>query len=256
MQIHTWERQISWSGGNYCSFNNCASWSKGISNSFSKFLYCLENEQWHLTFIYPLFQIHFPTDSLFHSLSHLNIISSFIHYSFFIIIYSFYIHSQQLYFSIKSIIFTTFFAILSQESHQNLIWKIVTSSNLNPLLKLYFYSPILANNNMLLKIYCENIVVEFLNYHFFFFIYYFSFLSFYHPYASFLFFLLIFLHHTCIPIYTILSLFVFSTFHFPKPPSLFLSPVLFLNFFFFFFHFLLNSNTLSNFLCNKKRRNR
>ena len=31
------------------------------------------------TFIYPLFQIHFPTDSL----SHLNIISSFIIYYFF-----------------------------------------------------------------------------------------------------------------------------------------------------------------------------
>ena len=82
----------------------------------------------------------------------------------------------------KSIIFTTFFAILSQESHQNLMWKIVTNSNLNPLLKLYFYSPILANNNILLKIYCENIMVEFLNYHFF------SFLPFYHSYVSFLLF--------------------------------------------------------------------
>ena len=82
---------------------------QGISSSFSKFLYCLENEQWHLTFTYPFFQIHFPTDSL----SHLNIISSFILYSFFIIIYSFYIHFQQLYFSMKSVIFTTFFTILS-----------------------------------------------------------------------------------------------------------------------------------------------
>ena len=54
---------------------------------------------------------------------------------------------------------------------------------------------------MLLKIYCENIVIEFLNCHFFF-IYYFSFLSFYHSYVSFLlFFLLVFLHHTRIPIY-------------------------------------------------------
>ena len=35
------------------------------------------------TFIYKLFQIHFPIDSLSHSLSHLNIISSFIIYSFF-----------------------------------------------------------------------------------------------------------------------------------------------------------------------------
>ena len=116
--------------------------------------------------------------------------------------------------------------------------KIVTSSNLNPLLKLYFYLPILANNNILFKIYCENIVVQFLNYHFFFFILFFiSFFLFYHPYVSLFFFflfffLLIFLHHTCIPIYPIPSLFVFSTFHFPKPPSLFLSPVLFLNFFF------------------------
>ena len=76
----------------------------------------------------------------------------------------------------KSVIFTTFFAILSQKSHQNLMWKVIASSNLNLPLKLYFYLPILANNNMLLKIYCENIVVEFLNCPFFF-----SFLSFYHP---------------------------------------------------------------------------
>ena len=106
---------------------------------------------------------------------------------------------------------------------------------------------------MLLKIYCENIVVEFLNFHFFF-LYYFSILSFYHPNVSFFFFSLEFSPpHT----YTHISLsypFFFSTFHFPKPPSLFLSPALFLNF--FFFHFLLDSNTLSNFLYNKKWRNR
>ena len=93
---------------------------------------------------------------------------------FFIIIYSSYIHSQQLYFSIKSIIFTIFFAILSQESHQNLMWKVVISSNLNLLLKLFFYSSILANNNLLLKIYCENIVVAFLNCLFLFFILFFQ----------------------------------------------------------------------------------
>ena len=63
----------------------------------------------------------------------------------------------------KNVIFTTFFAILSQESHQNLMWKVITSSNLNPPLKLFFYSPILANNNLLLKIYFENIVVAFFN---------------------------------------------------------------------------------------------
>ena len=155
----------------------------------------------------------------------------------------------------KNVIFTTFFVILLQESHQNLMWKIVISSNLNSLLKLYFYSPILANNNMLLKIYCENIVIEFLNCHFFFFLYIIFpfFLSFYHPYIFF--FLLIFLHHTRIPIYPYPLPFFSFTFHFPEPSSLFLSPALFLNsFFFFFLIFLLDSNTLSNFLCNKKRR--
>ena len=82
-------------------------------------------------------------------------------------------------------------------------------------------------------------MVEFLNYHFFF-LYYFSFLSFYSIIHSFLFFfffffLLIFLHHTRIPIYPIPSLFVFSTFHFPEPPSGFLSfsSSLSQNFFFF-----------------------
>ena len=45
--------------------------------------------------------------------------------------------------------------------------KVVTSFNLNiSLLKLFFYSQILINNNLLLKSYCENIVVVFLNCHF------------------------------------------------------------------------------------------
>ena len=43
------------------------------------------------------------------------------------------------------------------------MWKVVTNSNLNSPLKLFFFSPILTNNNLLLKIYCENIVVKFLN---------------------------------------------------------------------------------------------
>ena len=50
------------------------------------------------------------------------------------------------------------------------------SSNLNLSLKLFFYSSILANNNLLLKIYCKNIVVAFLNCHFFFFSFFFPFL--------------------------------------------------------------------------------
>ena len=118
---------------------------KSITSRFSKFLSSLKNEQWLLSFSYLLFPIHFPTESLFHFLSYLNIIFSFILYSFFIIIYSFYIHSQQLYFLIKSVIFTLFFVILSQELYQNLMWKVVTNFNLNPSLKLFFYSPILAN---------------------------------------------------------------------------------------------------------------
>ena len=43
------------------------------------------------------------------------------------------------------------------------MWKVVTSSNLNSPLKLFFYSPILTNNNLLLEIYYKNIVVTFLN---------------------------------------------------------------------------------------------
>ena len=93
------------------------------------------------------------------------------------------------------------------------MWKIISSFNLNSLLKLFFYSSILANNKLLLKIYCKNIMVTFLNgiFHFF--------LSFYHPYISFSFsfsFLLIFLHHTGIPIISILSFSFLSFFlHFP-----------------------------------------
>ena len=78
------------------------------------------------------------------------------------------------------------------------MWKVITSSNLNPPLKLVFYSPILTNNNLLLKIYCENIVVTFLNQDFLFFILFlFSLISF-HPYVSF--FFLVFLLHTPCPI--------------------------------------------------------
>ena len=65
------------------------------------------------SFYIPTFSNTLPTYSLSHSLSHLNIISSFILYSFFIIIYFSYIYSQKLYFLMKNVIFTTFFAILS-----------------------------------------------------------------------------------------------------------------------------------------------
>ena len=74
------------------------------------------------------------------------------------------------------------------------MWKVITSSNLNPPLKLFFYSPILTNNNLLLKIYCENIVATFLK--IFYFLYYFSFLSLHFIHTFFLFFFLVFLLHT------------------------------------------------------------
>ena len=68
------------------------------------------------------------------------------------------------------------------------MWKVVTSSNLNPPLKLFFYLPILINSNLLFKIYCKNIVVVFFNYDFLFFILFF-FLSFhFHPYKFHFFF--------------------------------------------------------------------
>ena len=70
---------------------------KRISSRFSKFLLCLENEQWLLPFSYSLFQIHFPTDSLSHSLSHLNIISSFILYSFLSFILSIFISNNYIF---------------------------------------------------------------------------------------------------------------------------------------------------------------
>ena len=93
------------------------------------------------------------------------------------------------------------------------MWKVIISSNLNPPLKLFFYSPVLANNNLLLKIYCENIVIGFLNCHFLFFILFFLYfihMFFYFPFlflssfstthvypllslSSFFFFLLLFL---------------------------------------------------------------
>ena len=55
------------------------------------------------------------------------------------------------------------------------IWKVVTNFNLNPPLKLFFYLPILTNNNLLLKIYYENIVATFFK--IFYPLYYFSCLS-------------------------------------------------------------------------------
>ena len=69
------------------------------------------------------------------------------------------------------------------------MWKVVISSNLNLPLKLYFYLPKLTNNNLLLKIYCENIMIVFFNQDFL--IFYIIFLSFhFHPYMFHFFFFL------------------------------------------------------------------
>ena len=80
------------------------------------------------------------------------------------------------------------------------MWKVVTSSYLNSPLKLFCYLSILTNNNLLLKIYCKNIVKILWQYFsimiFFYFFILFFFLSFhFHPFTfhfffSFFFFLL------------------------------------------------------------------
>ena len=93
------------------------------------------------SFYIPTFTNTLSTDSRSQSLSYLNIISSFILYSFFIIIYFSYIYSQQLYFLMKSVIFTTFFAILSQ---QNLCRKLLLILILTHYWNYFFF---LANIN-------------------------------------------------------------------------------------------------------------
>ena len=132
------------------------------------------------------------------------------------------------------------------------MWKVVTSSNLNPLLKLFFYSPILSNNNLLLKIYCENIIIAFLNCNFVFFILFFpsqhldTFLLLYSFF--FFFFSLCFFSTTHVSHSFPLSTFFFFFFyiipyHFCSSLSLSLSfsSSLFFYFFCFYFYFLSSS---------------
>ena len=98
-------------------------------------------------------------------------------------------------------------------------------------MKLFFYSLILANNNLLLKIYCENLVIAFLNCHFLFFILFFP----SHHISSIRFFF--FLHHTRIPlISSIYLLFSFSSSFriISSTISLCLSLALFFHFFYFY----------------------
>ena len=110
------------------------------------------------------------------------------------------------------------------------MWKVVTSSNLNSPLKLFFYSPILTNNNLLLKIYCENIIKILWQY----------FHSFIHMFPFFfLFFFSCFFCTTHVYPYISSSTLLFF-FSLAEPPSLFLSPALSFStlFLFFFYHYL------------------
>ena len=105
------------------------------------------------------------------------------------------------------------------------MWKVVISSNLKSLFKLFFYSQISTNNNLSFKIYCENIVVMLLNFDFLFLIL-FSFLFF-----SFLFSCFFSSTHEHLPpisIFTLCLTFCFSSYLQNISPLLPLSFVLFL----------------------------
>ena len=79
--------------------------------------------------------------------------------------------------------------------------------------KIIFFSPILTNNNLSLKIYCENIVIAFLNFNFSFFILFFPyFFTFFFIHISFFFFFFFPLFFSSTHTYP--SLFFFSSFPF------------------------------------------
>ena len=123
--------------------------------------------------------------------------------------------------------------ILRNNFTTKFMWKVVISSNLNPLLKLFFYSPILYNNNLLLKIYYENIVIAFLNCNFLFFILFFP----SHHLDTFLllfFFSWFFLHHPHIPLLSFIYLLFLSLL---VHSGSFLQLSLSLFFYFFYFYF-------------------
>ena len=105
--------------------------------------------------------------------------------------------------------------------------------------KIIFSSPILANNNLPLKIYCENIVIAFLNFNFLFFILFFPF---FFIHISFFFFSP---PHTY-PYFFLF--FLFPLFSLPLPPhsrtfhkALFLP----LSFFYYLFSFFLSPFSLA-----------
>ena len=120
--------------------------------------------------------------------------------------------------------------------------------------KIIFFSQILTNNNLSLKIYCENIVIAFLNFNFSFFILFFPyFFTFFSSIFPFFFFFspLFFLLHTRTVLIIFCFLFhFFPLFPYPDTPehSTFFFFFLFSFFPFFPYHFFLQNVPLSFFL--------
>ena len=96
-------------------------------------------------FYLPTFSNIFPTDSLYY------FFISFKYYFFIHFLSSFILFLTTIFLNGKCYIRN----ILRYTFTTNFTWKVVTSSNLNSPLKLFFFSQILTNNNMLFKIYCE-----------------------------------------------------------------------------------------------------
>ena len=90
---HTWEKTKYFLSSHFSIFLlfHCSNQTdpKSISNRLANFFVLFG--KWTVTFSFclPTFQIHFPIDSLSHSLSHLNIISSFILYYHLFFLYLF-----------------------------------------------------------------------------------------------------------------------------------------------------------------------
>ena len=79
----------------------------------------------------------------------------------------------------------------------------------------YFFSLVLASNNLPLKIYCENIIVSFLSFNFLFLFYLSLYLFFFHPHVYLYFFFLFF-----------------------SPPHMYSLPTPYFHFWLFFMHFI------------------
>ena len=126
--------------------------------------------------------------------------------------------------------------------------KIDTDFNLNVLLNLFFSlskkiifsSPILANNNLPLKIYCENIAISFPIFFSFFPFFFPSFFILHARGAAFLFFPFFSPPHTYPYTFIFLLLSSFATYHFLQTQNI---PALLLPLFFFFFPFFLSPFT-------------